>query len=488
MRCPRCGFEQPEDLYCANCGVEISSYLQRKVKKRRVLVWCGVAIGVAAILLGGIALFSGEEKHGDRQAISPSEEEGRGATAEEMSVEKESIRKPSLPEAEPEPEPQPEEREVTYEVEEETPPEAEKPTPPEVVSASLETESMLVKIPIGGLSGYKEDIRVTAVRNGVLEEAPFQLDSGWSFSSGDEIQEEDSVYVPASEGGDLDNQIALATNAPRTYIVRVDDEKGGSAWFYLSKDRPLETPYEPMVTADSSSESIFTDYYGVSYSTSSPGAMVDLELGTGDVLDRLKIRYAAEDYVADENSVYFEDTQKTQGPILARFKREGGMQSERFKFPFSRRAVYYPDHFVLRNELKLPDDAEEPGRLRVYLDFSEKVTGLKIFTSGDGEGEVIDGERADTEVSGNWFIIAGADRALRVTMLDGGGKLFLMDDIRVEDPPESEDGCLGCAGFEFSEVEGSIRFELMFESLDWQPGDKIPPRPDFLTAIPELLE
>ena len=26
MKCPRCGFTQPRDQYCAQCGVDISSY------------------------------------------------------------------------------------------------------------------------------------------------------------------------------------------------------------------------------------------------------------------------------------------------------------------------------------------------------------------------------------------------------------------------------------------------------------------------------
>lgn len=49
MKCPKCGFSQPDDIYCALCGVSIEKYL-RKRRKRQYRVWILVAlIGIGAV-------------------------------------------------------------------------------------------------------------------------------------------------------------------------------------------------------------------------------------------------------------------------------------------------------------------------------------------------------------------------------------------------------------------------------------------------------
>jgi hypothetical protein len=55
MECPSCGFHQPEDLYCAHCGVHIPTALSRR--KRRTMMAVG-ATGLALVLIGaGAALW-----------------------------------------------------------------------------------------------------------------------------------------------------------------------------------------------------------------------------------------------------------------------------------------------------------------------------------------------------------------------------------------------------------------------------------------------
>jgi len=49
MVCPKCGFSQPDDYYCANCGVNIDRYVQKKKKRGR-------AFGVGIVLLGILAI------------------------------------------------------------------------------------------------------------------------------------------------------------------------------------------------------------------------------------------------------------------------------------------------------------------------------------------------------------------------------------------------------------------------------------------------
>ena len=49
MICPKCGFSQPDDIYCALCGVSIERYLRQR-RKRQYKVWILVGlIGIAAL-------------------------------------------------------------------------------------------------------------------------------------------------------------------------------------------------------------------------------------------------------------------------------------------------------------------------------------------------------------------------------------------------------------------------------------------------------
>jgi predicted aspartyl protease len=49
MICPKCGFSQPDDIYCALCGISIERYLRQK-RKRQYKAWILVAlIGIVAL-------------------------------------------------------------------------------------------------------------------------------------------------------------------------------------------------------------------------------------------------------------------------------------------------------------------------------------------------------------------------------------------------------------------------------------------------------
>jgi len=49
MICPKCGFSQPDDIYCALCGVSIERYLRQR-RKRKYKVWISIAlIGIVAL-------------------------------------------------------------------------------------------------------------------------------------------------------------------------------------------------------------------------------------------------------------------------------------------------------------------------------------------------------------------------------------------------------------------------------------------------------
>lgn len=67
MQCPRCGFQQPEDEYCARCGV----YVPGARKRRRARTGMGLAFSVLLVAgaVAGVALWFHER--GSPQPPSP---------------------------------------------------------------------------------------------------------------------------------------------------------------------------------------------------------------------------------------------------------------------------------------------------------------------------------------------------------------------------------------------------------------------------------
>jgi predicted aspartyl protease len=75
MICPRCGFRQPDDLYCAKCGVEVERYL-RKRRKRRYAWGLGLTVAIVAAVLGA-RLFVGERPRAQRSPPTKDEKAER---------------------------------------------------------------------------------------------------------------------------------------------------------------------------------------------------------------------------------------------------------------------------------------------------------------------------------------------------------------------------------------------------------------------------
>ena len=67
MICPKCNFSQPDDYYCAQCGVNVEKYLQKKRKKRFNL---GLIITVLSIAVLSLALFMSIQKNQKNSDIS----------------------------------------------------------------------------------------------------------------------------------------------------------------------------------------------------------------------------------------------------------------------------------------------------------------------------------------------------------------------------------------------------------------------------------
>lgn len=64
MICPKCGFSQPDDIYCALCGTSIERYLRQR-RKRQYKVWIVIA------LTGIVALFVAKYINSFRHVETP---------------------------------------------------------------------------------------------------------------------------------------------------------------------------------------------------------------------------------------------------------------------------------------------------------------------------------------------------------------------------------------------------------------------------------
>jgi len=60
MICPKCDFSQPDDIYCANCGVNVDSYVRKK-KKSRYKVGINLALILIVVLFAAKFFFTGKE-------------------------------------------------------------------------------------------------------------------------------------------------------------------------------------------------------------------------------------------------------------------------------------------------------------------------------------------------------------------------------------------------------------------------------------------
>lgn len=465
MKCPKCGFDQPEDIFCANCGVEVSSFAKKKTEKnRKAAILAGVAGGgVVLLIIISLLLFRGGEKAGggsEPLSTSDAQMQHRDNAVP--------IPRNQNPETNPD--------RVTQ------PTEGSKPIPPSSIQSTLTGSKGLAKINIGSIGGDREEIRVVAIKNGFPQNIPFQIDSEWNLNPGREIKKDDVIYIRAADAGDQDSQAAAPGSGEEAWTAEIRDEgqAGGSGlgWVYIYKSYKTKSITESqLVNFLKSPEEASTSSYEVLFSDQHPGIVESLILNGAHILDRMKIRLSTYDYDIDESAITIEPDTSLKGPILVRSSSKGLMAlDEKNDIGVERKCVYFPDRFEIDYSFDFPQEGIKDAILRIYFDLSGETKKLRIYTSDLKDGETIDGEGVTSEHQGNWFIFAGGDKSLRVTMTKGSGALVIMDDTSVADPPESQKGCLGCPGFEFSGLKGKLEINLQFEVLDWKPaGGKQPP-------------
>ena len=65
MICPKCSFDQPDDIYCAFCGVNVEKYARQKRKRRNKAYLLIVVLGVAAVAVAKYVKFPGDAQRPD---------------------------------------------------------------------------------------------------------------------------------------------------------------------------------------------------------------------------------------------------------------------------------------------------------------------------------------------------------------------------------------------------------------------------------------
>jgi tetratricopeptide (TPR) repeat protein len=62
MNCPKCGFSQPDDIYCALCGVNVEKYAQQKRKRRRKTGFLAAFLAVATLAAASFFMSSPKDE------------------------------------------------------------------------------------------------------------------------------------------------------------------------------------------------------------------------------------------------------------------------------------------------------------------------------------------------------------------------------------------------------------------------------------------
>ena len=467
MRCPKCGFEQPEDIFCANCGIEVAVYaanFQKKRKKmRRVYITAGALLAVILVLI----LMVKGGKHS---------EESNPLSAEDTTVVTPSEKEPGTEPAQTAPQ---NENETLKSVKPHETPVSTAPqkiAPAKVTETTLSNSKSIARISAGGLSFNRDEVRISAIKDGRLRDVPFQIDSGWDIARSTPFKKDDAILVRAMDSGPRDDALAAPLGGRLAWVAEVADTQGGKGWFYIYQGRgqQIEGKGGP-VRFSRAPEGASTEIYTAAFNDSYHAILGSLILGNTELIDREKIRLTYNKIAIDESSVTARPKVTVSGTFLSRSRWEGAMANDDYEIPFAQETTFYPDRFEIWYSFDFPKDMVKAANLSVYLDLSRSLTGYRVMTSDLADGKQITGNGGASEHQGKWFVIAGGGKALRVTLSGGAGKLILIDDVSTDDAPDSEPGCFGCSGFEFDGVRGTLKIGFTFEAFNYKIGDPLPP-------------
>lgn len=478
MKCPKCGFDQPDDIYCVKCGIEVEKWRSgHKVKVRRIELYIGVAGLVLAIALVVWLVFILGRDSGSHN-IS-----GDALTSEEAS------RKPVAPDAESSPAaPKPPPGEFAPAPNAPAAPQQphgeSKPVPEETLPRTLSDETLAFLVPADHSSFSRSSLkgfRIYAARDRQMAPIPFQIDSGWTQPAEGNWNAGDKILVMAADLGGRED----AAYPPRGYesLWRAEVKgKGGRGWAYLFHFDYPPSPSDKSYIKFFSPDDVSGRRYHLKLAQEHPVAISQLFLGDSpNLLDRQKLRIISKDSAFSEDSAQGLFAPAISGPIMARTRWTGSIKAGPV-IPIVIESEYLPDGWKTSYIIDFSSTDLQDASLRIYFDFKRGSDGLKIILPDRPNGVSVDGKPDDVpkNLSGQWFIVAAPQGGLRVS-LSGSGKLFYIDDAS-HDEQGGDPGCFGCVGFEFR-ASGSAQFTITYELLgDFRPGNQPPAETSSLTG------
>lgn|GEM_PF-2380413 len=483
MKCPKCGFEQPEDIYCARCGVEVSKWRSGHVVKARLikLYIAGAALIVVATLVVLIFKYRGNPL--------PNESSGEALTA------KETLGRPSAPGAAPSPGSSSQSTEnspAAAEPASPQPPRPEsKPTPEESLPKTLAEETLAQALPSDQASfsrASRKGFRMYSVRDRQMNPIPFQIDSGWTQPAEGNWDASDKILVMASDLGGRDDSAYPPRGFESSWRAEVKG-KEGRGWAYLYHFDYSPTLSDKSYIKYSSPDDVAGRRYRVKFAPEHAVAISQLFLGDGpNLIDRQKLRIITKDSILSEDSAQGQYAKSISGPIMSRTRWTGAIKPGPV-IPFVVENEYLPDGWKTSYSIDFSSTELQDAAMRLYFDFKSGIEGIRIILPDRPNGVAVDGRPDDVpkSLSGQWFVVAVPPNALRVS-LNGSGKLFYSDNASQGEPPDSDAGCFGCVGYEFR-AAGSVQFTISYDVLrDYKPEN--PPReaPPSLTGVIQALE
>lgn len=469
MKCPKCGFEQPDDIFCARCGIDVEKWRVNTHRKRNLLIGIGIC-GVGILLFIIVLIFiTGGAKNKPSSITETLTATDANLLGKEESSSEEIFQplstSPNIPN-------QP------------TTSHNAKPLLEENLSSTFNRKAVIEITPFtSALAGKAvKNIGIYAARAHQMTAVTFQLDCGWIKNCPDVWQNGIKLLMLSSELGDKDD----SSYYPPAYSnfwraeARQENERGW-AYIYLF-DAPPTHPETKYLNFSPSLDKISAKNYKLVWQEDYP-FITELSAETQlNILDRQKIRLLLGDSTLTETSLQGRVEVITTGPLMARSRWAGVMTNDNeIVVPVIIENEYLPFGFSSHYEMDFSSVNDQSAALRVYLDF-KPLPNLSLYIPNSEEPINIDGKPDEFryEIGLKSFSIHSANVFLNISITSRSASFFYKDDASQLDSPEENPGCYGCAGFEIP-ATGTLEFTITYITIE--DGIKSQPFPLKIPAV-----
>lgn len=447
MKCPKCGFEQPDDIFCARCGVDVEKWRVSSRRKKRNFLRIVVVGGVLAVFVGVLISLLGGEKNKSSSLTEtltttdvnqPEEAPTEGTSTLPLS--------PNAPSAS----------------------QNAKPLPEESFPSSFTQNAVIEIIPPADVLTAEQvrKMRVYVAKNRQMIPATFQVDCGWAKNCPEVGGRGLKLLIASSELGDRDD--SSSPPAGFANFWRAEARQGNSrGWAYVYLfDYPPTIPQISYITFSPSLDKISGKNYKLAWSEDPP-VITELSVGAdSNLLDRQKIRLSVGDSTLTENDLKGKFEVITTGPLLARSRWAGVMtKGEALAVPVIIENEFLPFGFSSHYEMDFSNISSQSAVLKIYLDF-KPLRNLKLGIGAE-ENATIDGKPDEFryDIGLKNFSIHTQEGFIFLSVSSSLAQLFYKDDASFADSPETQPGCYGCAGFEIP-ANGTIEFTITYTISD----------------------